>query len=104
MITETIGPVGAPPEWAEFLDGLPTVTGTLTIEGTPQSRDDTEGRTMRAELAEGKCQHAWRNYPHVTTRPASRTDETVSYRQHRCGRECGHRGQCACRYCGAVAG
>ena len=70
--------------------------GSIEREMTPQARDETEGATERRELAEGKCQAAWRNYPHVNIRP----DDPTVYRQHRCGREVSHRGVCRCRYCG----
>jgi hypothetical protein len=67
-----------------------------TAEMTAAGRDATEGATMRAELAQGLCQDTWRPYPHTYLHP--HRDDT--YRQHRCGREHGHRGACSCRYCG----
>ncbi len=63
-------------------------------ELSARARADTEGDTLRAELAEDKCQATWRNYPHENLR----NDPTI-YRQHRCGREHGHRGSDRCRYC-----
>ena len=65
------------------------------VEMTEAARAATEGATERRELAEGKCQGTWRNYPHENLR----NDPTI-YRQHRCGRELLHRGTCRCRYCG----
>ena len=67
------------------------------VEMTNAAREETEGDTERAELAAGKCQLTWRNYPHVGIRP----DDPTVYRQHRCGRETPHRGVCRCRYCGS---
>lgn len=65
-------------------------------EMTEWARAETEGATERRELAEGKCQATWRNYPHENIWP----DDPTVYRQHRCGRESTHRGACRCRYCG----
>lgn len=70
---------------------------TATIEETNQAREESEGRTMRAELAGGHCQHAWRDYPHVSYHGPD-GDESI-YRQHRCGRDLDHKGRCRCRYC-----
>ena len=66
-----------------------------SVEMTPAARDDTEGETLRRELAQGLCQSTWRNYPHTHLR-----DDPTIYTQHRCGRDLSHRGACRCRYCG----
>lgn len=94
MITETH-------EWATGSFPIVEVDATcsgpaVSVQMTNAAREDTEGDTERRELAEGKCQTTWRNYPHVNIRP----DDPTVYRQHRCGRETPHRGACRCRYCG----
>lgn len=106
-----------PRTWNELVDELPTASVTLTgeldlasvgmpveiddscsgpvVTMTPAARDESEGATMRRELARGVCQSTWRNYPHVNIR-----EDPTRYRQHRCGRDHEHRGACRCRYCG----
>lgn len=100
------------PGWQKYVDTLPMAPMTLTVDTlvsqhaqgsiagdsltmTAAARDETEGETLRIELAAGKCQTSWRNYPHATTHP-----DSDAYRQHRCERELRHRGVCRCRYCG----
>lgn len=85
--------------WEELVAALPDASVTVELteqEMTAAARDDTEGDTMRAELAAGKCQDSWRSRPYEYVRP----DDLTVYRQHRCNREHGHRGYCRCRYCG----
>jgi hypothetical protein len=84
--------IGSPETLARLMDKL---QGEPGVRMTAAARDETEGATERRERAEGKCQAAWRNYPHVNVRP----DDPTVYRQHRCGREAGHRGSDRCRYC-----
>ena len=84
----------------DTMQGVPVVEVATGTEMTAAARDASEGATERREVAEGKCQGTWRNYPHVSVRP----DDSSVYRQHRCGREAGHRGVDRCRYCGTDRG
>ena len=48
------------------------------------------------ELLTITCEATWTDMPRRYVHP--HTDDV--YRQHRCGREFGHRGSCRCRYDG----